>query len=199
MPMASRRLGTACISAARCSSPIIRCRRWSLPARLRSAGSSRFGRPEHSGSVSYYPSRASCGSSRLPPVPFVLNRPPIIRGTDSSNPSPSAITEVLIKYYQYIRSYRCVVTHKSTRASFVDAGGLPWKILDACSWQPPVSRPTQSSAVAKISGLRSSLRHPQALTRRINSAQRSSTGKVFSAGSGGNVVTTRSTPCPDSA
>jgi hypothetical protein len=45
--------------------------------------------PEHSGSVSSYPSRASCGSSRLPPVPFVLNRPPIIRGTDSSNPSPS--------------------------------------------------------------------------------------------------------------
>ena len=67
-------------------------------------------------------------------------------------------------------------------------------ILDASSWQPPVSWLTQSSAVAKISGLRSSLRQPQALTRRINSAQRSSTGKVFSAGSGGNVVTTRSTP-----
>jgi hypothetical protein len=89
MPMASRRLGTACISAARCSSPIIRCRRWSLPARLRSAGSSRFGRPSTAAPLVISPSRASCGSSRLPPVPFVLNRPPIIRGTDSSNPSPS--------------------------------------------------------------------------------------------------------------
>jgi len=33
-----------------------------------------------------------------------------------------------------------------------------------------------------------------ALTRRINSAHRSSTGNVFSAGSGSNVVTTRETP-----
>ena len=45
----------------------------------------------------------------------------------------------------------------------------------------------------EISGVRSSLRQPHAWTRRINSAQRSSTGKVFSAGSGGKVVTTRST------
>src|ERR1700749_35535 len=66
--------------------------------------------------------------------------------------------------------------------------------FDADSQQPPVSWLTQSSAVAKITGLRPYLCQPQALTRRINSAQRSSTGKVFSADSGGNVVTTRSTP-----
>jgi hypothetical protein len=67
-------------------------------------------------------------------------------------------------------------------------------ILDASSWQPPVLWLTQSSAVAKISGVRSSLRQPHALTRRINSAHPSSTGNVFLAGSGGNVVTTRETP-----
>jgi hypothetical protein len=81
-------------------------------------------------------------------------------GTEGSNPSPSAIGKVFIKCYQYLISYLRGLTHKSTRASFVDAGGLTRKILDASSWPPPVSWLTQSSAVAKISGLRSSLRQP---------------------------------------
>ena len=116
-----------------------------------------------------------------------------IRGCNHNDAHLCLNTQVLASITAKKRD-KCIPTHKRTRTSFVDAGGFPWRILDTSSWQPPISWLTQSSAVAKISGLRSSPLQPQALMRRINSAQRSGTGNVFSAGSGGNVVTTRETP-----
>jgi hypothetical protein len=45
------------------------------------------------------------------------------RGTEGSNPSPSASEQIFIYSKQQLRLRLLVSTHKSTRTSFVDAGG----------------------------------------------------------------------------
>jgi DNA-binding beta-propeller fold protein YncE len=70
---------------------------------------------------------------------------------------------------------------------------------DALTKVASFALPGHSASMRGEHPLSPPLRSPHALTRRIKSAQRSSTGSVLSAGSGRRVTTTRGGPCRGSA